>query len=401
MATIDASCPASSEPNAADFAITLGELKALGRFVRCQELDARIPELVAAARIEPGFPLAPARPLRTPPAKEIDLFDGNRWRRVEFIGLDTRDHIHFRDGSEDKRWTFNRAHVAPAGLFSRWQGDTSRGTEARLLDTFVPAHSWHTVHDWKVEHGDGAYVTFQVRSLDPHGKWQDHVTRSYTLHLADPRVSVPGVTPLEPAADRPIAVSHRWLSPDHPDRDGKQHAELVATCERLGLHASQLLLIDWCALPQRPRTRSEAARFRRELPVFQGQYARRTIVLNEGADDYRQRGWCMLELMLASLRGAVMGSDRLSPALTDAYRQATEYTKVDRWHGQNISRVRGDARAMLSNMEMLMIHDARRRQHDRIVEMFEHELEVADRRDIPVLVSLLKTLVFGEGSPAR
>ena len=56
---------AAAEPCSA---ITLGELKALGAFVRQQDLDERVRALVAQDRVPPAFPLAPTLMRRTPSA---------------------------------------------------------------------------------------------------------------------------------------------------------------------------------------------------------------------------------------------------------------------------------------------------------------------------------------------
>jgi hypothetical protein len=113
---------------------------------------------------------------------------------------------------------------------------------------------------------------------------------SCRMHVADPRVNVQGVTPRErcstPRSPSRIAGS----VPKQPDPDGRQFSEFVQLCQTLCLHEAQTFLIDHCALPQRPRTRAEAALFRRLLPQFQAQFKRQVLVLNEGSEDYRTRG---------------------------------------------------------------------------------------------------------------
>jgi hypothetical protein len=374
-------------------AITLGELKALGAFVRQQDLDARVCELVARDRVPHAFPLEPTR---APADATIDLFDGERWRRVPFTSFDG-ERIVWRDGQEDHAWTFERNHVAPAGRYTAWQGDASRAREATLREDFRPVRRNEVVRDAAVERVEGAYVTFRVRSFDPNARWVDHLTQgSYNLHVADPRVDVPGVRSLPDSHHAPIAVSHRWLTRAHPDPQGAQFAEFIAACERLQLHDAQTFLIDWCALPQRPRTPREAAVFRRELPIFQAHFGRQVMVLNEGAEDYRHRGWCMLELMAASVSGRVLAVDGMSSALADAYRLAQDYVKLDRFHWDNIRRGRGHAAVFVRDPVNVAIHNARIDRHREIVAMFENEMRVTEARDVPVIVRLLKELVFGE-----
>jgi hypothetical protein len=94
-------------------------------------------------------------------------------------------------------------------------------------------------------------------------------------------------------------LSHRWLSPEHPDPDGKQLALLR---QRMGPH-------DWCwvdytCLPQRPRTPEEEALFRRSmrlLPSFM--FGREFIVLRCRSDAYFERAWCYFELLAAHVLG--------------------------------------------------------------------------------------------------
>lgn len=378
-------------------AITLGELKALGAFVRQQDLDAHIRDLIARGRVPPAFPLEPTR---APVGTTIDLFDGEHWRCVPFAGFDG-ERISWRDGQEQRAWLFDRDHVAPAGRFTAWQGDASRAREATLREGFRVVRRNEVVRDAVVERAAGAYVTFRVRSFDPDARWVDHLTEgSYTLRVADPRVEVPGVRSLPDTHHAPIAVSHRWLTREHPDPQGAQFAEFIGVCERAQLHDTQTFLIDWCALPQRPRTPREAAAFRRELPIFQAHFGRQVMVLNEGAEDYRRRGWCMLELMAASVTGRVLDADAMSPALADAYAKAQDYMKIDRFHWDNIRRSRADAAVFIRDPVHVAMHNARIGRHREIVAMFENEMQVTEARDIPVIVRLLKELVFGEPAAA-
>jgi len=77
------------------------------------------------------------------------------------------------------------------------------------------------------------------------------------LHAADQRVRVPGMTAREPWFNPTIAISHRWLRPDHRDHECAQHAELTTLCEQTGYHETQSFLINFCSLPQAPRTAQE------------------------------------------------------------------------------------------------------------------------------------------------
>jgi hypothetical protein len=403
--------------------VTLGELKALGAFVRQQDLLERVRVLVAKQRVPPAFALtappgeaaaiarqkpagragtrASTPATRAPVDDTVDLFVERRWRRVRVVRFDG-EHLTWRDGREEHQWLLDRDAVAPAGRYTAWQGDASRAQDARLREGFRPLRRHEVMRDATLESVDGDYVTFRVRSFDPNARWVEHLTEdAYTFHVADPRVEVPGVRPLPHSHHAPIAVSHRWLTREHPDPQGAQFAEFLTACEREQLHDAQTFLIDWCALPQRPRTPREAAAFRRELPVFQAHFGRQVMVLNEGAEDYRLRAWCMLELMAASVGGHVLGADAMSPALADAHGLAREYTKIDRFHWDNIRRSRADAAAFVRDPVHVAIHNARVNKHREIVEMFEQQMRVREPRDMPVVVRLLKELVFGEQPPAR
>lgn len=378
-------------------ALTLGELRALGAFVRQQELDERVAVLAAEGRIPPRFPLAPAT--RAPVDTEVDVFDGRRWRRATWVGVDAAGrNFTWREGDVEHTWSLSRDRLAPAGMYSSWVGDPSRAREATLREGFRPVRSHEVMRDATVVDVDDAYVTFKVRSFDPNARWVDHLTEGdYALHVADPRVEVPGVCAWTDTHHAPIAVSHRWLTTGHPDPAGAQYAEFIAACDRLRLHDAQTFLIDWCSLPQRPRSADEEVAFMRELPAFQMHFGRRVMVLNEGAEDYRYRGWCMLELMAASVSGQWVGSDAMSPALADAYRLAQGYTQTERFHRQNIHRSHADAAAFLRDPISVHIHNARIDRRREIVDMFEREMRVSEAGDIPLIVGLLKQLVFGEG----
>jgi hypothetical protein len=163
--------------------------------------------------------------------------------------------------------------VAPQGHYTAWTGvrpETLDG--AQLTDRFELTQFDHIIRTQELEEEDWPYLTFKTKSFSRHARWVDEADfwrGSYTVHAADPQVSVPGVVPREPWFNTTIAVSHRWLDRYHPDPEGAQFAELMALSEKLGLVDSQAFLLDYCSLPQTPRTPDEAAWFRDNLPGFQ------------------------------------------------------------------------------------------------------------------------------------
>jgi hypothetical protein len=142
---------------------------------------------------------------------------------------------------------------------------------------------------------DWPYLTFKASSYHP--KVQNFELEklwhgTYTVHAADPRVRVKGIASRECWFNTTIALSHRWLgSPEHPDPERLQHRELLKLCDDLGLQDTQAFLIDYCSLPQSPRTPEEQAWFLENLPGFQSQHKCVTLVLSTGATDYATRAW--------------------------------------------------------------------------------------------------------------
>eukprot|EP00931_Biecheleriopsis_adriatica_P064644 TRINITY_DN39394_c0_g1_i1.p1 TRINITY_DN39394_c0_g1~~TRINITY_DN39394_c0_g1_i1.p1 ORF type:complete len:755 (-),score=129.12 TRINITY_DN39394_c0_g1_i1:52-2283(-) len=105
-----------------------------------------------------------------------------------------------------------------------------------------------------------------------------------------------------------IAVSHLWRSAKHPDPDGLQLNRLGRFVKAWTAATSGLILtrvaifIDWCSLPQEPRTGAEKIRFSQALSCAGVWYANRavTVFLLTG-DRYYMRGWTTFEVALANL----------------------------------------------------------------------------------------------------
>lgn len=231
-------------------------------------------------------------------------------------------------------------------------------------------------------------------------------TEFYTLHAADPRVKVEGVVSREPWFNTTIAVSHRWLNPEHPDRDGDQYRELLMLAERLGLHDSQAFLIDYCSLPQHPRNNEDAAWFRENLLGFQAQFKYVTLVLNVGSAEYSTRSWCMLELMMAAMSRApgptLLNFDKLDEPLRKAVQIAQNYLQESGWNQQQMVKAFSHGLTSATYLQWARdpinraLYNASIEGRRTILEKFQHELKVTDPNDRALIVDLLKRLVFQE-----
>ena len=109
-----------------------------------------------------------------------------------------------------------------------------------------------------------------------------------------------------PGDDRPmICVSHRWISPSHPDPDGVQMQELHQRLRTLIAADPELatagVFLDYASMPQSPRSPAEEADFGLDMGRLADLFgaARKVIILSEGYHDYRDRAWCFFEVMAA------------------------------------------------------------------------------------------------------
>src|SRR6266446_3971888 len=98
-----------------------------------------------------------------------------------------------------------------------------------------------------------------------------------------------------------LFVSHRWITPEHPDPEGIQLRELQ---ERLKLLAEQdkshihsVVFYDYSSMLQRPWTAEEDGVFYRDVASLRALIllANKVFILSEGYRDYKNRAWCFLE----------------------------------------------------------------------------------------------------------
>jgi hypothetical protein len=227
--------------------ITIAELKALGEFTRWQDLGPRVAKLVDRGALQSSYPLTRSR---VPRSKVVDLWVGGRWRQVDFVriegtALGGNRRIIYSEGEAQKSAQYDRYKIAPAGHFTDWSGARPAAlSRAKLLETYELAQPGHVIHSQELERDGWPYLTFEARSYHPKARWvnkDDMWIGSHTVHAADPRVSIDGVVAREPWFNTTIAISHRWLHPDHPDPDGRQFSELVSLCETGGLRDAGLV----------------------------------------------------------------------------------------------------------------------------------------------------------------
>jgi hypothetical protein len=118
-----------------------------------------------------------------------------------------------------------------------------------------------------------------------------------------------------------LVLSLPRLDPSHPDRLGEVLRKLLPLLRILikearvfGAHCTIGVLWDWMSLPQQPRSPAEEERFRLGLPLFTRAVAHPytfvllvTTPMPTGAEyalcgrPFAARGWCRLEVQLASL----------------------------------------------------------------------------------------------------
>lgn len=104
---------------------------------------------------------------------------------------------------------------------------------------------------------------------------------------------------------RLVFVSHRWITPEHPDPRGEQLLELQQRLTALpmqdGTSGPIVVFYDYCSLPQRPRTTEEESGFYRDLASLESlsRLADQFIILSEGYGDYKNRAWCFFEVITA------------------------------------------------------------------------------------------------------
>lgn len=130
-------------------------------------------------------------------------------------------------------------------------------------------------------------------------------SRLKECHELDPREYIEqgddmGEQPLQDI----IFISHRWITPHHPDPEGLQLKELqhrLATIYKNEIPNDCVVFYDYCSLFQKPRTDEENLVFYRDMAQLRdaARSADKVIILSEGYSDYKNRAWCFFEAVVA------------------------------------------------------------------------------------------------------
>jgi len=112
-----------------------------------------------------------------------------------------------------------------------------------------------------------------------------------------------------------VFLSHRWLSPEHPDPDGAHLQTVIQRLERVnaatdGAEREVYLWIDYCCLPQRrggrPLTDEDQERLRAGL-VHLPEIVKSCDLMILESPDYVKRVWCYTELFVWLCKIAEVG----------------------------------------------------------------------------------------------
>jgi len=106
-----------------------------------------------------------------------------------------------------------------------------------------------------------------------------------------------------------VAVSYCWASAEHPDPAGDElKATLGPVLERfIEQHGQAAVFLDWCSLPQHPRSDEEVSRFEQALEEVELWYAHSATVVwmltevPSGGLAYKDRGWPSFERAVSSI----------------------------------------------------------------------------------------------------
>jgi hypothetical protein len=378
--------------------VSLKELKALGRFVRWEDVPKEI-EAHAEGGESRSYPLFDSW---LPPNEWIDVLDGETcdaqtWKRLRFVAFyPENDTLVVSEAGKNRRIAIDRWRVAPAGYFTDCRPDMSNARSAKLLLQQLESPGIVFEHAW-VKDVTPPYITFEVSFYYKDNYFDE---RLCTMHAADPRVKIDGVKSREPTFNHSIAVSHRWMGEAEPDdREGAQYRELMELCNAFDYCDDQVFLIDYMSLPQDSRT-VDRERFKHLLVEFQENFSRRSFVLNAGAEDFKDRAWCMLELMLAAIEGTILNKDSVCASIKAASTLAQKYEKQSRYHQHNLAHPPG---ADDHDNALIYGHiQATAEKHRKEIEdLFLNQFGVAKPTDRPLIIDLLRTLCFERRSRKR
>ncbi|MET0521815.1 MAG: hypothetical protein ABW156_07530 [Jiangellaceae bacterium] len=359
-------------------------MKALGEFVRWQDIYSRLRSIDYRGT---SYPLLPTWGQT---AKWIDVCVDERWRRVEYIGR-SASQASFSAAGTTGSVAPSDFTVAPAGYYSDSSVAPEAAQRAELSARFQI--SGHEIRSSKVTSIRGPYLTFAVLYYPAAARWVDEFGETETtLHFKDPRVSIPGM--MTTPYNRAVAVSHRWLYDDTPDRRGVQFQELIDWSEKVGVTDNQAFMIDFCSLPQRPRTDGEEEIFRTSFAACQKMFGECCMALSTGSSDYELRAWCMLECMVAAKANAMINVADTSDSVQRAHRQAQDYVETFRWKYRDMQRHRLNAKSFVKDQQAVIAYAAHQNVTEEIKERFAQEFQVTYPDDRHLIMAVLDEEFF-------
>lgn len=100
-----------------------------------------------------------------------------------------------------------------------------------------------------------------------------------------------------------LFISHRWEGLDHPDPEGRQLAKLRALKDCF-------LIYDYASFPQNTTVPEDEAAL---LEILSGMNALIEKVVVLAAPDFLERGWCIYEYIVASMRASIICDELNDP----------------------------------------------------------------------------------------
>jgi len=208
---------------------------------------------------------------------------------------------------------------SPVGFRRKASLEASQGLKTALQSEEVPAPPVQTQADLKLRYTDGA----AIRDLLQDGSVALVKGSWLVQHSQVEGALIPRRQDMPPEAFwdaeelmvannvrrgyEIVAISHCWMSPEHPDPQGDQLRTLGQFIEAWsdslpGLLPSRVaLFFDWCSLHQEPRSREEEDLFKRAVESSELWFAHKvtyvwqlTKVRNE-MTPYHSRGWPIFE----------------------------------------------------------------------------------------------------------
>ena len=374
--------------------ITLFELKQFKKFLRWQEIPTFYDNHGLEQDSMPlGYPIFETRHKSN---NQIDLFIENEWKNVELKKIEDGNIVYKYKKKEFKK-QYNKYIVAPSGVFTKYNwADTPKIEKAELTDKFKLSDynqylNNHTIHkaSTKIERIDVPYITFKISYYNSSAKWVDYFDSILaTFHIADPRINVENIKSIQPYYNNPIAISHRWLHHDHPDPKQLQFNDFLRICEELDILDIQPFFIDYCSLPQLPRSESEEELFQFQIVALNDYFKKQTIILPMGAIDYHKRAWCMIEFFISSKHESILNMSDIEDVLKQAFDMTQQYNQIFSWNTEAIKKHNADFTSWSKNLENVMIHNTRIEKEKSIKKYFE-SLEITNKEDRKYIASFL------------